>query len=59
MSLSVDVLVQRKLFTDVRSLEAVEFAVLLDQSAARTVQVYGDVAEHAAVQTTMLSDSPS
>jgi len=59
MSLSVNVLVQRKLFADVRSLEAVEFAVLLDQSTAGTVEVYGDVGQHAAVQTTMLSDSPT
>jgi len=57
-SLSGDVGAQRELFADVRALEAVEFAVVLDDRAARTQAVRRDVAQHVAVQPPVLPDTP-
>jgi len=58
VSADADVDVQRDLFAGVRSLEAVEFAVLLDDGAARAEQVRGDVGQHVAVQAPMLAHAP-
>ena len=50
MSLSGNVIIaERQLFADVRSLESIEFAVFLYQSAARTETVRSDVGQHVAV----------
>jgi len=57
-SLSSDVGAERELFADVRALEAVEFAVVLDDRAARTQAVRRDVAQHVAVQPPVLPDTP-
>jgi len=58
-SLSGHVALQRQLFADVRALEAVQFAVLLHDGAARTQAVRRDVREHVAVQSPVLSDTPA
>ena len=57
--LSVHVGVDRKPLADVRSLEAIKLAVVLHDGAARTQAVRHHVRQHVAVQTTMLSDTPT